>query len=268
VRRYLASGDYDSSFAGWPGDNFVDVARKASHRLRVALVDETLRRASGFGSQIIVPGDLHAWSLRKLSPMVWGLFPSDERAIILDMLARSVVFVTSENIVPVLTMQTWLSTAWDLANIYLASMGAPALSQQALPIVGLSEETTCYVSMTYFEETDPFADFVVHEAAHVFHNCKRGTVGLNESRRREYLLDIDYAKRETFAYACEAYSRISSIAGNTRQRQKALERHAEGSLPPDDRVDHKEYLDILGEAVRARNGWQKILKRCAPLRER
>lgn len=28
----------------------------------------------------------------------------------------------------------------------------------------------------------------------------------------------------------------------------ALERHAEGSLPPDDRVDHKEYLDILGEA--------------------
>src|ERR1700759_885186 len=76
VRRYLASGDYDSSFAGWPGDNFVDVARKASHRLRVALVDETLRRASGFGSQILVPGDLHAWSLRKLSPMVWGLFPS------------------------------------------------------------------------------------------------------------------------------------------------------------------------------------------------
>jgi hypothetical protein len=138
--------------------------------------------------------------------MVCGLFPADERAIILNMLARSVVFLTVENIASVLTVQTWLSTAWDLANISLASMGAPALSRQALPIVGLSEETTCYVPMTYFEETDPFADFVVHEAAHVFHNCKRATVGLNESRRREYLLDIDYARRETFAYAGEAYS--------------------------------------------------------------
>jgi hypothetical protein len=268
VRRYLSSGDYDSSFAGWPGDNYVDVAQKASQRLRVALVEETLRRASGFGSQVTVPEDLHAWSRSKLSPMVCGLFPTDERAIILDMLARSIVFLTAVNIASVLTVQTWLSTAWDLANIYLASMSAPALWQQALPIVGLSEETTCYVSMTYFEETDPFADFVVHEAAHVFHNCKRATVGLNESRRRESMLDIDYAKRETFAYACEAYSRIVSLAVGVRQRQAALERHAKASLPPDDRVDHDEYLDILGEAVRARNGWQKILKRCAPRQER
>jgi hypothetical protein len=30
--------------------------------------------------------------------------------------------------------------------------------------------------------------------------------------------------------------------------------------------DYDEYLDIPGEAVRARNGWQSILKRCAPAR--
>jgi hypothetical protein len=122
--------------------------------------------------------------------------------------------------------------------------------------------------MTYFEETDPFADFVVHEAAHVFHNCKRATVGLNESHRKEFLLDIDYPKRETFAYACEAYIRIISMAAGARQRQEALERHANASLPPDDRVDYDEYLDILGDAVRASNGWQCILKRCGPAKGR
>lgn len=268
VKRYLDSGDYDSNFTGWPGDNFVDVAQRATHCLRTALVEETLRRAHGLGSQVTLPNDLNAWARDKLSPMVRGLFPADERSIILDTLGRSVVFLTSDNIAAVLTQQPWLSTAWDVANIYLAGVSAPVLSQQASDIVGLSEETTCFVSLTYFEETDLFADFVVHEAAHIFHNCKRASVGLNESRRKEFLLNIDYSKRETFAYSCEAYSRIVSLAAGVRQRQAALARHAKASLPPDDRVDHDEYLDILGEAVRARNGWQKILKRCAPRQKR
>jgi hypothetical protein len=265
VRRYLCNGDYDSSFAGWPGMTFVDVAKKAGQRLRTALVEETLRRASGFGYQMTLPNDLHAWNLNKLTPMVHGLFGAVERSIILDMLDRSVVFLTPQNIAAVLMEERWLSTAWDVANLYLYSLGAPCLSPQARHIVGLSQETTCYVSMSYFHETDPFADFVVHEAAHVFHNCKRTAIGLEESRRHEYLLNIDYFKRETFAYACEAYSRISLMATATKFRKEALQRHAEALLPPDDRVDHHEYLDILGEAVRARNGWQRILKRCAPV---
>ncbi|WMY11063.1 hypothetical protein [Paraburkholderia phenoliruptrix] len=264
VHRYLSSGDYDGMFAGWPGDNFVDVAQKATLRLRTALVEETLRRADGFGIQVKVPDDLHAWARIKLSPMVEGLFPADERAIILDTLSCNVVFLTPQNVASILTGKIWLSTAWKLANMFLASMGAPVLSREDDHIVGLSEETTCYVSMSYFAETDPFADFVVHEAAHVFHNCKRATVGLDETRRKEYLLNIDYAKRETFAYSCEAYSRIISMASAIKQRQEALKRHADSFIPPDDRVDHDEYLDILGEAVQARNGWQRILKRCAP----
>jgi hypothetical protein len=32
-------------------------------------------------------------------------------------------------------------------------------------------------------------------------------------------------------------------------------------------VDVDEYLDILGEAARARNGWKCILRRCAPAKE-
>jgi hypothetical protein len=62
-----------------------------------------------------------------------------------------------------------------------------------------------YVSPEYFAEDDPFADFIVHEAAHIFHNCKRVTIGLSETRTKEWSLDIEHRKRETFAYSCEAY---------------------------------------------------------------
>ncbi|MDR5796485.1 hypothetical protein QCE49_24170 [Caballeronia sp. LZ008] len=268
VARYLECGEYDGMFESWPGDNFVDVAQRATQHLKTALVKETLRLARGLSTKVSAPDDLPAWTYNKLSPMVCGLFPADERSIILNTLAHSVVFLTQDNVSAVLTQQTWLSTAWHLANMYLAGVGAPVLSHEATDIVGLSEETTCYVSMAYFEETEPFADFVVHEAAHVFHNCKRATVGLDESRRREYLLNVDYSKRETFAYACEAYSRIISLGASVRQQRAALEQHAKALLPPDDRVDHDEYLDILREATNARNGWQNILKRCAPRQKR
>jgi len=37
-------------------------------------------------------------------------------------------------------------------------------------------------------------------------------------------------------------------------------------MPPTDRVDLDEYLDILRAAVVARNGWKHILARCSPPR--
>jgi hypothetical protein len=55
-------------------------------------------------------------------------------------------------------------------------MGAPLLGPDAPKIVGLTEETTCYVSLAYFREGDPFADFVVHEAAHIFRAQPTGEI--------------------------------------------------------------------------------------------
>jgi hypothetical protein len=37
-------------------------------------------------------------------------------------------------------------------------------------------------------------------------------------------------------------------------------------MPADERVDAAEYMGILREAVAARNGWKRILKRCTPPR--
>ena len=35
-------------------------------------------------------------------------------------------------------------------------------------------------------------------------------------------------------------------------------------MPSDERVDANEFVDILREAVGARNGWKRILQRCSP----
>ena len=91
-------------------------------------------------------------------------------------------------------------------------------------------------------------------------------MGLPATRRHEWLLDIDFRKRELFAYACEAYSRILAAGGSREHRIDALDRHVEGELPSDETVEIDEYLSILAESVRSRNGWKVLLRRCSPTR--
>jgi len=43
-----------------------------------------------------------------------------------------------------------------------------------------------------------------------------------------------------------------------------LSKHASGSLPGKDVMNQQEYLDILAQAVNAKNGWKRILQACAP----
>lgn len=186
--------------------------------------------------------------------MVRGLFPGRERGPVLSLLERSVVFLTPLKIADVLREASFPDTAWDLANLYLASCGADLLSDDAPRIVGLSNEATCYVSMEYFRSTDRFADFIVHEPARIFHNCKRGTVGLRETRSREWLLPIDFRKRETFAYACEAFSRILELGARPADRRRLLEEMEQESFPGIDDLVADDFIDILREAVLARNG--------------
>jgi len=197
--------------------------------------------------------------------MVHGLFPAGEREAVLALLERSVVFVTRDNLAPLLHSFSFLSTAWDVANLYLTSVGAEPLSIEAPAIVGLSEEARCYVSTEYFgTESSRFADFVLHETAHIFHNCKRRTAGLAERGRLEWLLDIDFKMRETFAYACEAYGRILELGSRPSNRRLLLSELLDGPMPNDDRVDETDYRDILSQAVAGRSGWRRILRRCAP----
>lgn len=265
VEHFLRTGQHDLMFPGWPGKDILDCMQRGNAALRKALVAEVRQRMQGRTAPS-VPEDIALidFTRARIDPMVRGLFHAREQETVLGLLERSVVFLTPCNIERVLTEISGPGTAWRLANLYLDSADAVLLSEDAPRIVGLSEETTCYVSPAYFHESDPFADFIVHEAAHIFHNCKRRTIGLPYTRRREWLLEIEFRKRETFAYACEAYRRILERGSRSADRRRALDKLENGPMPPDERVDADEYLDILAEAVAARNGWRRILERCAP----
>jgi len=269
IDRFITSGECDNSFQMWSGNSFMEQSIKGSNALRDALISEVLMRAGQVSVLACHDDELDINARAKFAPMVRGLFPLVEQSTILDMLESSVIFLTPATIKRVLEKSSWLHTSWDLANLYLASIGAKMLADTEHEIVGLSEDTTCFVSIKYFSSNNPFEDYVIHEAAHIFHNCKRERLGLPGTRRREWLLEIDYAKRETFAYACEAYSRILELGGTRLARSQLLSELAEGQMPTDERVDEDEYVDILREAVAARNGWKYIFARCSrakPLR--
>lgn len=267
VRRYVESGEYEANSRDWPGAHYVEKETNHHAALLDGLLAEVRRRADGARPPALPDGlDLVAFTRSRVAPMVEGLFPAKEHEVVLGLLERSVVFLTPDNIEQVLTAEDFPSSAWDLANLYLGSLGRKALDGKRAGLVGLSQETSCFVALTYFTEDDRFADFVVHEAAHVFHNWKREYAGMPFTRTREWLLEIEFRKRETFAYSCEAFSRILTLGKTRAEREKLVAEYAAGSAPSDERVDGAEVVDIVRDAVANRNGWKRILARCAPVR--
>ncbi len=266
IEHYLATGERPAHTDDWPG-NFMSAARMRDEAMTTALIAEVKRRAEGRRIASVPGMDFAQFTRSKVAPMVNGLFPAAERSNVLDMLEKSVVFITTDNIEQILSSMRWAQSAWDVANLYLLSIGAEPLGGKGSGILGLSEETTCYVSHEYFTVDDKFADFVVHEAAHVFHNCKRETVGLKETRTREFLLNIDFKERETFAYACEVYSRILEQSKTRQERISLAAEAVEEFHPPDEKVDVDKFRRCISEAAEARNGWKRILEICSPMKQ-
>jgi hypothetical protein len=270
IVRYLSTGEHDGLFTSWPGDSFLARARNGDQALREALIAAVNNLAARAKvPRELVGLDVKAFAREKIRPMVFGLFAAAEREAVLEALSGSIVFLTPSNIREVLSTTPFLMTAWRLANLYLLSLDAELLSREAPEMVGMSEGTTCYVSTAYFCPENQFEDFLVHEAAHVFHNCKRRTLGLPERPRHEWLLDIEFSKRELFAYACEVYSRILNLRTTTAARKRLLEEmEDEIRVIPGGRIDVETYVYVIRDAVGARNGWKHILRNCAPSPQR
>jgi len=263
IERYLRTGEADMMGNAWPGD-IVERGRHQHADLRGALVEEIQRLAKGRTHEAVPDNVGVEFTRAKVEAMVRGLFARAEQDIVLATLEKSVVYVTSETIEPIIRNHMWDRSAWDLANLFLLSVGAELLGPEAPRVVGISEETTCYVSPEYFAEDDPFADFVVHEAAHIFHNCKRRTIGLRETRTKEWLLDIEFQQRETFAYSCEAYARIVARAKDAAERRALAAEYGAERRISEGRVDPAEVASIVADAAAARNGWKVIIAQCAP----
>ena len=216
---YLLTGESDSLYSAWSG-GLLERAKRAHDDLRGALVRAVSRLTKGLAHAPMSENDTVALTRAKIEPMVRGLFPRAEQDEVLARLEQSVIFTTSANIEKILRECSFDGTAWTLANLHLASFGAELLSRDAPHLVGMSEETTCYVSPDYFTGDDPFADFIVHEAAHVFHNCKRATIGLPETRTKEWMLDIEYPSRHA-DFSFRIYPKPKSWTTPTRSNRVA-----------------------------------------------
>jgi len=145
VVRYLHTGKYDEPFHNWPGDNVLVRCQHANAALRDSLLSTVRQRTASAAAPASM--EVAAFTRKKVEPMVRGLFPESEQSLVLNLLAGSVVFVTSESIEKVLQTTLRLGTAWDLANLYLLSCDAEPLSKDAPFIVGLSTDSTCFVAL-------------------------------------------------------------------------------------------------------------------------
>lgn len=264
IELYLRTGESDPLHRAWPGADIIERCTRGQDGLLDALANEVGRRTAGRIHPPVPALDLKAWTRQKLTPMAHGLFAATERELVLALLEKSVVFLTAESVDGVLRGQVWLPQAWDLANLYLLSTGAELLGPEAPRLVGLSSETACYVSALYFLESNTASDFVIHEAAHIFHNWKRARAGLRSTPTREWLLPVAFTRRETFAYSCEAYGWVMEQAANGRETAALLDEFA--AYAPhltEPTIEPEEVVAIVRAACTRKNGWKYILSRCA-----
>ncbi len=81
--------------------------------------------------------------------------------------------------------------------------------------------------------------------------------------KKEWLLDIAYLKRETFAYSCEAYACVLARGKSPAGRRALAVDYAERVRISDERVDEAEGAGIVRAAAAAPNGWKVILAHCS-----
>ena len=141
VERYVRTGDADMGARAWPGD-ILERGRRQHGDLRGALVEEVRRLAKGRAHEPVPANVGVEFTRAKVEAMVRGLFARAEQDFVLATLEKSVIYVTIDTIEPIILNQMWDRTAWDIANLYLLSVGARLLGKEAPRIVGLSEETT------------------------------------------------------------------------------------------------------------------------------
>ena len=75
---------------------------------------------------------------------------------------------------------------------------------------------------------------------------------------------IDSVRKDSATLREALIAQVRSRAASRKLSPAAASRPVDGPLPGDPSVDVDEYFDILGEAAQARNGWKRILRRCAP----
>ena len=139
VERYLLTGESNPLYSAWSG-SFLERANRARDDLRGALVRTVRRLSNGLTQDLLPEAYIVLLTRAKVEPMVRGLFPRAEQDAVLAPLEQSIVFTTGENIERLLHECGFDSTAWTLANLYLASYGAELLAKNAPCLVGSAKK--------------------------------------------------------------------------------------------------------------------------------
>ena len=203
------------------------------HKKRRLLLAQIRQRTGNLPAQPTLVADLKALRQRKITPMVHGLFEESEWDEVFRSLERSVSCLHADNIEPMLLDADSDRTAGQLASLYLASRGL----NNSGDAIGCSDGERCYLTTDYFWHKNPFADFLVCDCARAL--CQRMPV----------------AQRERFALACEAYSRVLELGATPSARLQLVEEMSgDGTFGP--------VADLVGEAVRAEDGWKVLLRAC------
>ncbi|MCG8420650.1 MAG: hypothetical protein MJE77_22250 [Proteobacteria bacterium] len=112
VQRYLRTGEHDDYYRAWPGNDFLSRATNGQDALLDALITAIREREIGRSlPELPQAFDPASFARAKVFPMVTGLFPAKERDAVLDLLAKSLVFVTHRNIAEVLRTENFLHSA-------------------------------------------------------------------------------------------------------------------------------------------------------------
>ncbi|PYT24115.1 MAG: hypothetical protein DMG58_26635 [Acidobacteria bacterium] len=121
---------------------------------------------------------------------------------------------------------------------------------------GLSTGDFTHVRCSAYETNDPYSDVTVHEAAHLLHYLKPEHNGLHVRRGQERFVDVEFRYRELFAFACEAYSRVTRHRDRQSRISFAEKMQEDAFSFPTGHIE--EVAALVLAAARARNGWRVI----------
>lgn len=249
IERFLATGRLARSWPDWEG---TPAARRKAAETRVRHILGRIVRWRAQKAPIDVgtpPPNAEAVVRERARPMVEGLFSAVEAPAVLECLPACVVVLTPASY-PELIRSLPPRTAWDLANLLLDAMGAPPLSDDTPELDGMSHDTSGYVLPSAFAPAEA-SDVLVHEIAHLLHSLPRKRAGVAPPDAP--LLSVKPTQRETFAWACEAWSLLSRRPDPVN----AVERWCTGEPPADVRVNREQLTTALRSAA-AGAGWAAI----------
>ena len=267
IERYLRTGDADIDARAWPGDFFERAeapGRRPSRRARprgASARERALARA-GARERRRRPHarQSRADGARPLPARRAGRRARDPREVGRLRHERQHRAASSST-------HGWDRSAWDLANLYLLSVGAELLGEEAARIVGHERGDDLLRLAGLLRRGRSVRR--LHRPrgrAHLPQLQAAQTIGLRETRhegvaarhRVPEARDVRVLVRGVRAHAraCEDARRSGARSRSSTARSARIS---------DERVDPAEVASIVAEAATARNGWKVILARCAPI---